>query len=287
MVLWLTALLGGMAAVMMATSRTDSQVVRNVKDAARTRALADGGIWLAVHHLATRSQAPGPASHGTAFAYHIDEATVWVSVEDEAGKIDLNTGPPELFHGLFRSIGLDEARAAAIADAILDWRDADSDRRPAGAENEEYRRADLPYGPRNGPFEQIDELRLVLGMDEAVYALASPALTIHSGRNRIDPWAASREALVAVPGIQRAEVEAFLSARARVQQRGGARLPAFSVGRGYIERTPGPETFLIRTQAQLPGGARTICEAVIRLMRGSDPPYQVLLWRQGERPVAH
>jgi len=285
-VLWTTMLLGVVVAAMLTTTRTEALLTRNLRESARARALAEGGIWLAVHYLAARSAGSGPASHGAAFAYEIGDARVWVAVEDEAGKIDLNAAPGELIRGVFRALGVEDGRAAALADAVLDWRDADSSRRPGGAEDAEYRRAGLPYLPRNAPFPQVDELRLVLGIDDALFGRAAASLTVHSNRPRIDPWAAPRDVLLAVPGIKVEEVDALLATRAQATQRGTAALPRLSGVSRYIERMPGDETFLVRAQAEVAAGPRTVREAIVRLSPGDDPPYEILLWRAAERPVA-
>lgn len=51
-----------------------------------------------------------------------------------------------------------------IADAILDWIDADDTPREYGAEIDEYSQMSPPYAPRNGPIETIEELLLVRGV---------------------------------------------------------------------------------------------------------------------------
>lgn len=51
-----------------------------------------------------------------------------------------------------------------MADAILDWLDADSQSRPLGAEAEFYGTLEVSYRPRNGIPEAIEELLLVRGM---------------------------------------------------------------------------------------------------------------------------
>jgi hypothetical protein len=51
-----------------------------------------------------------------------------------------------------------------VADAILDWLDADSEARAAGAEAEYYGRLNPPYGPKNGPLDSLDELLMVRGV---------------------------------------------------------------------------------------------------------------------------
>lgn len=51
-----------------------------------------------------------------------------------------------------------------IADAMLDWMDADMQPRPAGAESDFYAGLDPPYSPRNGLPECLEELLLVKGV---------------------------------------------------------------------------------------------------------------------------
>lgn len=52
-----------------------------------------------------------------------------------------------------------------VADAILDWVDADDTPRELGAEEGSYSRLDSPYEPRNGPMRSLFELELVRGVD--------------------------------------------------------------------------------------------------------------------------
>ena len=51
-----------------------------------------------------------------------------------------------------------------IIDAILDWLDSDEDRRPGGAESNEYEGLSVPYPCRNGPMDSIDELLKIQGV---------------------------------------------------------------------------------------------------------------------------
>jgi len=52
----------------------------------------------------------------------------------------------------------------SVADAILDWVDADSSPRPSGAEADYYEGLDVPYSPRNGVPQCLEELLLVRGV---------------------------------------------------------------------------------------------------------------------------
>ena len=59
-----------------------------------------------------------------------------------------------------------------IADAILDWLDADESPRTNGAEADAYAQFTPPYEPRNGPVADLDELLMVPGVTpELLYGI--------------------------------------------------------------------------------------------------------------------
>lgn len=88
-------------------------------------------------------------------------------LEDESTKLNLNAllaadkavpdGARQVLMGL---PGMNEY----IADAILDWLDEDEEPREFGAELEAYASLAIPYAPRNGPIDSIEELLLVQGV---------------------------------------------------------------------------------------------------------------------------
>jgi type II secretory pathway component PulK len=63
-----------------------------------------------------------------------------------------------------------------VANAILDWLDADDTPRTSGAENETYSALSPPYRCKNGPFDSLEELLLVRGM--------TPQLLFGNDKNR-------------------------------------------------------------------------------------------------------
>ena len=78
---------------------------------------------------------------------------------DESSKLDLNA--PWLTVDLLMNL---PGMTTEFAAAILDWRDTDSDVNEAGgAEDETYQRRSPAYRCKNGPFESVEELRLVNG----------------------------------------------------------------------------------------------------------------------------
>jgi DNA uptake protein ComE-like DNA-binding protein len=80
-------------------------------------------------------------------------------VWDEAGKLNVNTATKEQLMAL-------PYMEESIADAILDWRDADDEPQTQGAEAGYYENLPIPYTIRNGPLRTIRELLRVKGITE-------------------------------------------------------------------------------------------------------------------------
>lgn len=77
------------------------------------------------------------------------------------------------FIRLLGNLGLEEE----LADAVLDWVDADSKREDNGAEDSQYLSADPPYVAANQPFFSISGLSLVEGFDSDIISILSPNIT--------------------------------------------------------------------------------------------------------------
>ncbi len=66
-----------------------------------------------------------------------------------------------------------------LADAIVDWMDADSEARyPDGAEDEHYTRYQPPYRAANRPFATVGELLLVAGVNREIYQILQPYIYV-------------------------------------------------------------------------------------------------------------
>ncbi len=87
-------------------------------------------------------------------------------VTDEGGKLNINSlialqlDGSLLFDALMKLPNMTED----IADAIVDWVDADADPRASGAESSYYQSLSNPYLAKNGPLNSLDELLLVRGV---------------------------------------------------------------------------------------------------------------------------
>jgi DNA uptake protein ComE-like DNA-binding protein len=87
-----------------------------------------------------------------------DNQTVLWGLDDEASKINLNTATKEI---LLKLPNMTED----IVDAIIDWRDANSTPGASGAESSYYNGLTPPYNCKNQPFETLEELLYVKGMN--------------------------------------------------------------------------------------------------------------------------
>ena len=77
-------------------------------------------------------------------------------VTDEASKININTAGEDTLLAL-------GGMTPELVDALMDYRDADANTRPVGAEQDYYDQLPHPYVIKNGPLMTVEELLLVKG----------------------------------------------------------------------------------------------------------------------------
>jgi type II secretory pathway component PulK len=166
---------------------------------AQTHAFALSGIELAAaaltdkpHRIGVEKQtstlenvlvqdAPSPRDRGRVSVYlppraETDTSTLQAGLADESAKLNLNALPLEKHQRQIARqmlLGL-PGMTFPIADAILDWLDADDEPREHGAEVSYYTSQSPPYRPRNGRIEHLRELLLVRGVSaELLYGRSS------------------------------------------------------------------------------------------------------------------
>lgn len=279
-VLWAVVLLMTIGASFAFGVRMDTRMVANLGDAARSEALAEAGVYRGIVALLAPTGESGIGEAGRIADLDFPEGVVRIRVQSEMGKVDLNAAQHDLLRGLF-AVHVDDEVADALAGAVTDWRDEDKLKSTNGAEDRDYRAEGYPYGAADASFQSIEELQQVMGMTPELYQQVSGGLTVHSRRRTIDPATATREALLALPGIAEEQVDEFLATRS-VEEGGESFLP--------LELLAGAERYLasvqatvytVAAEAQLPGGAVSVREAVVRVTRDSKQPFRILRWRVG------
>jgi general secretion pathway protein K len=261
--------LGIIAASFLRETSVETRLTRNLVENAKAESLADAGVQRAMLGLLDPDEAKVWRADGTPYEFPLGEGVVWIRVQDEAGKIDLNQASDELLLSLFRAAGLGPDEAVSLVDAVADFRDRDSDRRPAGAEDADYAKADLPYGAKNAPFEAVDELLQVYGMSRELYERVAPYVTVYSGSEQVDPATAQPVLLRVLPDVTPQQIGEILSARQS----------------GAMIALSRPDTVTVTSEASTVSGGTFIREAVLQRTDGSAQPFQILAWRQRWRAV--
>ena len=256
-------------------------------ETARARALAAAGINLAVLKLFDFRTNPNGKSRGFAigretFGCRLDRNLIVAEAQDEGGKVDLNFAGERLLGALLRGLDLEAARADALVDAILDYRDGDNSKRAKGAEDAEYRAAGRAQGPKNAPFAAVEELEQVLGVDADLLARIAPFVTAHSGKDGVDPVVAPRRLIEILRrgDAPLAPSDAGLDLQFDDQ---GSDLPAPFVAPSTRN------TFSVRSDVVMAGGVRFALEAIVDIARlrpaaaagvRQAPVFHLWRWRQ-------
>lgn len=276
--MWGVVLIAVIAASFAKSSRTEIRIAGNEIEAAQAKALADGGIYLGIAELVEFQRDRNRRWDGSPRTIQLRGGEVTLSITDESGKVDLNTSASGLLRTLFVTHGVEPSKAAALEDAILDWRDTDDERRPLGAESQEYLNVEHAFPPRNGPFSSIDDLRHVRGIDDALFDRLAPALTVHSGKRGIDPLVAPEASLLAVLGSNE-EANAFIEARGK-QDTAAARSFAQlgNAPRRYLTSSS-RNAYTIRSEAHAARGAVFVRVAIVAMGGDDGQEFQIYNWR--------
>ncbi len=119
---------------------------------------------------------------------------------DEERKINLNKADAPTLGRLFEiTANLSKDTAEDLGYCIVDWRDSDATfQHPSyGAESGDYKDLPDPYEAKDAPFEVIDELLLVKGLNREIFDKVRPFVTVY-GQGAVNINTASKEALEAL-----------------------------------------------------------------------------------------
>jgi general secretion pathway protein K len=178
---------------------------------------------------------------------------VTVTVEEETGKVDLNTATPAVLARLFAALTRDQSIGTRIAQRILEFRDPgkgqakDADARSNNNKSDDARKA---------RFTTIMQLDQIDGISPLLFRTALRFVTVRSGRPEPEADAASpalRELL-------------------NLEQK-----PA-----GPTRGLPANGSVTIRTDVRTPDGARFVREALLSLGAENGWPFLIREWRHGD-----
>jgi general secretion pathway protein K len=207
---------------------------------------------------------------------HLAGAEVRYTISDEMGRIDINFAPAVLLAGAFRVAGFAGGDSRELAQRIVAWRDAGG----SAGSNGERADAGSPTPSPARPFYHVAGLALVPGIPSAAIARIAPLLTVSSGQPKINPLAANREVLLALPDVNEAQVRDFLEARER-QPVPFAQL-VFRLGKvdGFVTDE---SSVAARYDARVRLGEHSERHlvVVVAVIPGDEEPYRILSWETG------
>ena len=268
-VLWLVGLLTLLASACAAISVSHRRAAQRLAERVALETSADSAIRVAaLRIIAPAAGQPLTASDNIQLEMPAGPATV--IIQRERGHIDLNTAEEDLIFATFAANGWQVPQARAMAARIADWTDTDDEPRKDGAEAADYTAAGRPYGPRNGPFESVEELRQVLGSEDIKPALFE-AFTVYT-HDRVPSGVMSEPVRRALEYADKQHLgdHAWLPQGAGSTQSAGA---AQEAGRTFVG-----EVLRVRACVGHEGAQR--CRlAIVRVTGSSQHPLQIYSWR--------
>jgi hypothetical protein len=198
------------AAAAARQASTAAIAVNTSAELTRARALADGGVragWTAF----ADGRVNNPASF---WGCRSGEDVLLVRIRPETSRIDINLAEPELLAALFAEAGADRATAERLAAAAVEYRNFGEASDGAGDVA-----GDMPGAPEaeapaddgagrlpdgvfvRGPFQSIEELGYLPGMDAALFRRIAGDITVHARTTDVNPRYASRQVRVALESV--------------------------------------------------------------------------------------
>ena len=281
LVLWVLTLLGIIATSFSKSMRTETELARQLTLSAQARALAEAGIYRGILDLLRFRRHPQAKWQANGTVYKVIKlggGEIRIAIQDEAGRIDLNTAQKPVIEGLLRGVGVDDQARDAISDAIIDWRDPDNLRQLHGAEDEDYQAAGRSYGAKDGLFNCVEELQQVLGITPVLYRKLAPLLTVHSHRPNVDINLAPPKLVQVLEASEAAQAGVEPTNLGAAASNRDLSRSDFSSPRGGL-RSSGSSTFTLRAYAKVYDTLAEIA-ATIKLGGDRDQPYSVIAWSE-------
>ena len=313
-VLWVMVALAVMTLSFSRESRIEAMAARNAQAMDKGYYIARACMDIAVYQIIQRRNTP-PVTQTTLgevepdpidlgrITGSFDGGFCQVNIQDESGKININTVSEQQLGALIRAAGIEEPDATILTDSILDWRsDVNAVPRPNGAKDDYYLSLVPPYTAKNGRFDAIEELLPVRGMTrdyfygrpertqdgtvEYKYGL-SRFFTVYTTRDQININHAALPVLLSLPGMppeaarmiyERRLIQPFQATAEIIRE-----IP-YPLGAVVMNRltTVQAGVLTLTVEAQEEGTrVRRVIRAVISLDSGNEQnPYQVLYWNE-------
>lgn len=270
-VLWFLVLIAALGTYLLANGRTETALARNVLANAHAEALADAGIAQTIFNLTDPMPERRWDLDGDAHPVRLPGGEISIRLGDETMKINPNLAAPHLIAGLFEAVGVERPQALLLGAAIADWAHPLPKTAKPGADLAPYLAAGLDYGPPHRPMENLDEMRLVLGMTPEFFAASEPYLSIYTASDAPDA--------VTAPAIIR---RAMALASDKNSLQAAIATATTSAASPPVTASAGaPSVVDVEVTARSSDGGVFVRRAIVSLDPDSPKGYQLLAWRLG------
>jgi type II secretory pathway component PulK len=254
-VIWLAGLIAAITTGFAVKVRVDALTASNIVRNTQAELIADGMVRLTAWRLATLAE---PTTYADQSCMWRKGVTVDIRLQDQAGLADINVLPPTFFAELLRGLGANDRKAKDISEAMLDFRDGDSEAQSGGREPQTY--PERSFGPKNAPYQAVEELDQLPGMDEKLYRAILPLVTVHSSQPSIDPKSAPAALRIAFNQSASGDFTGSLI--------------------NYVGASQG-RTFGLDVRVTADNGARYRRRATAIILRQPERPFAFLTWQRG------
>jgi general secretion pathway protein K len=214
-VLWISVILSAIAVTISYTARLEVRrqqyaakemqlLAANMAAAERLKAelLGDNGLYTSLKGNWRNPLGKEPLAADIA---------VTATVEDEEGKINLNSSSAEILKKFFSGLGA--PNADEMADSLLDYTGTNKNARPLGGKDPYYLSLNPPRKCKNAPLDCVEELSMVKGFGDAGLRAKIERFSTVSSDGKIDVNTAPLEVLTALPKVDYLVGQAIIARR--------------------------------------------------------------------------
>jgi general secretion pathway protein K len=281
----LAALAAAIAATVFADQQRWSRVVLNRHDQVQAQALAQAGVQWARQVLYDDRQRSTLDHLGEPWAMTLppiplENGEIRGAIADAQAGLNVNAlgavgSQAILERGRIERLFLARGGPVGALDAIADWIDADTARRPDGAEDPQYASLSPPALAANAPIQRIAELLQVRGIDPAALGRVAPFLSALPADTPVNINTAPPEVLAAIVDNLGSDAQSELLAR-RAQRPFStvadfrSRLPAGATLANEVGLAVQSDNFYVTIEAR-EGGTRARARALLHRRSGEWP----------------
>jgi general secretion pathway protein K len=270
-VLWSIALLSALAMAASVTFRGFAGVMAVERDRVQGDALLSAGLETAAGIIDALGDAP---LMDIETRVNLATGSTRLRLNDEGGRIDIGKAPAIVLAALLRSVGAPDAAANDVAQRIVERRYPRNAARPNAALRSANGATKVPGIDQ--PFSDLRQLQLIPGMAPDWVAAIEPLATVFGGET-VNPLTAPRGVIAALPGVEKAQVDAFLKARRSSPADVDRLVRMVGAAQQYLAVKP-QRVASVELMAELTNGYAVAARSVIVVLPQDSQPYRVLVW---------